>query len=104
MVSTVVIREQLRRVIRISYNRIEIHHAVEFLAAENPAVDLLSHPFFFRSIESDRRPWEPQIQKRVFEGWVRRPDDSNSLLMRSCNELPIAGDNTFDLDALAGRC
>ena len=38
MVSTVVIREQLRRVTRIAYNRIEIHHAVEFFAAENQAL------------------------------------------------------------------
>src|SRR4029077_21287587 len=104
MVSTVVIREQLRRVIRIAYNRIEIHHAIEFLAAENPGVDLLSHPFFLRSIESDRRPRRPQIQKRVFERWVSRADDSNSFWMRQGNHLPIAGDNTFGLDALRGRC
>jgi hypothetical protein len=67
MVSTVVSREQLRRMSRIAYNRIEINHAVEFFAAENPGVDLLSHPFFLRSVESDRRPRRPQIQKRVFE-------------------------------------
>src|SRR5580693_5796791 len=102
MVSTVVIREQLRRATRIAYNRVEIHHAVEFLAAENPGVDLLSHPFFLRSVESDPRPRRPQIQKRVFERWVRRADDSNSLLVRPRNELPIAGDNTFGLDALRG--
>jgi hypothetical protein len=52
---------------RIAYNRIEINHAVEFFAAENPGVDLLSHPFFLRSVQSDRRPRRPQIQKRVFE-------------------------------------
>jgi hypothetical protein len=67
MVSTVVNREQLRRMSRIACNRIEINHAVEFFAAENPGVDLLSHPFFLRSEESDRRPRRPQIQKRVFE-------------------------------------
>jgi hypothetical protein len=67
MVSTVVSREQLRRMSRIAYNRIEINHAVEFFAAENPGVDLLSHPFFLRSVQSDRRPRRPQIQKRVFE-------------------------------------
>src|SRR5205814_9783978 len=77
MVSTVVIREQLRRVTRIAYNRIEIHHAIEFSAAQNPGVDLLPHPFFLRSVESDRRPWRPQIQQRVFERWVRCADDSN---------------------------
>src|SRR5258707_14980121 len=104
MVSTVVIREQLRRVTRIAYNRIEIHHAVEFFAAENPGVDLLSHPFFLRSVESDPRPRRPQIQKRVFERWVRRADDSNALLMSPRNELPIAGDNTFGCDPLCGRC
>src|SRR5436305_9363843 len=81
MVSTVVIREQLRRVTRIAYNRIEIHNTVEFFAAENPDVDLLSHPFFLRSVESDWRPRRPQIQKRVFEWWIRCADDSNSLLM-----------------------
>src|SRR5215469_9697063 len=104
MVSTVVCREQLRRVIRIAYNRIEINHAVEFFAAENPGVDLLSHPFFLRSVESDRRPRRPQIQKRVFEWWVGRADDSNSFLMRPRNELPIAGDNTFRRDPLRGGC
>jgi hypothetical protein len=52
---------------RIAYNRIEINHAVEFFAAENPGVDLLSHPLFLRSVQSDRRPRRPQIQKRVFE-------------------------------------
>src|SRR5580765_6798459 len=82
MVSTVVIREQLRRVTGIAYNRIKVHHAVEFFAAENPGVDLLSHPFFLQSVESARRSRRPQIQERVFERWVGRADDSNSLLMR----------------------
>src|SRR5438445_309099 len=96
MVSTVVIREQLRRVTRIADNRIEIHHAVEFFAAQNPGVDLLSHPFFRRSVESDRRPWRPQIQKRVFERGVRRADDSNALLMSPRNELTMAAPRAED--------
>src|SRR5215472_11852364 len=59
MVSTVVVREQLRRPTRIAYNRIEIHHAVEFPTADNPGVDLLAHAFFLRGVESDWRPRRP---------------------------------------------
>src|SRR6476660_7117054 len=103
VVSAVVTREQLRGAARVQQNRVEIDRAVEFTAAKDPGVDLLAHAFFLGSVKSDRRRRRPQIQKRVFEWWVGRTDDSNSLLVRPRDELAIPRDDALRLNAFCRR-
>ena len=98
VVSAVVTREQLRGVARVPQNQVEIDHSIEFGAAQDPVVNLLTCGFPFGSIKSDCRFGERRVLKRR----VRRPNDSNALLMGTRDELTIAGDNVLSAYLLAG--
>src|SRR5690242_11442042 len=91
MVSTVVDREQSRRMARVSQHFVEIDYSIEFSAAAYPVIDLLTYDFFLGTIKGDWRRRFGKDQERVLERWVRRPNDSNSLLMGAPYEFTIAG-------------
>jgi len=46
MISAVVFRKQPRWVTWVAQDRVKIDRAVEFLAASDPGLDLLTHSFF----------------------------------------------------------
>lgn len=52
MVSAVVAGKQLRGVTRIAHSLVEINHSIEFTAAANPGVDLLTNRFLLGKVEA----------------------------------------------------
>ena len=77
MISAVVSRQQLRGVAWVAHDFVEIDHSVEFAAAADPGVDLLTNLFILGSVKADRGLTEGRVLKRR----DRRPYDSNSLFV-----------------------
>jgi len=88
MVSAVIGGKQLCGMSWIPQDPIEIYHAVEFAAAANPVVDLLTHSFSLGSVKRGYQSLEIGVLKRR----IGRANDTNALLMRSRDELTVAGD------------
>jgi hypothetical protein len=58
-------------------NRVEIDHTIEFTAADDPGVDLLTHALFLGSVESDRSSFEQvvkalNISPEATKGWIHK--------------------------------
>lgn len=88
MVSAVVGGRDLRAVARVPHGLVEIDHSIKFTAAVDPGVDLFSHAFFLGGV----KPVIERVAKQgMLEGWNRCADDSDSLAVRACYQLTIAG-------------
>lgn len=86
MIASVVAWEQSGRVARVADDRIEVDHAIEFMAGTNPGVDFLADLLFFSGRECDRRlPKQGVLERRD-----RRHDGPDARLVRSRNQLAIA--------------
>src|SRR5271156_3383691 len=100
VVSTVVCRKQLLGVVWVSHDRIKIDHAIEFTAATNPVVNLLTYDFPLGSIKSRYQPLEGGVLKRRVCG----PNNKNALAMAARDEVTIAGNNVVITYLLASSC
>src|SRR5580693_5047248 len=98
VVSTVVRRQDSRGVARVAHHCVEIDGSIEFFAVEYPGVDLLTHGFFIESKEGDLAELGI-LEKRLLEGWVGCPNDSNSILVGARYKLAIGGYDAFGTHA-----
>src|SRR5262249_44081764 len=89
MIAAVESGKNLGRAVWVPHRRVEIDDGVEGAAAAYPVIDLLTDGFSFGGKELHIGLLEGRFLKRR----QRRPDDSNSLLMRTRDELTIAGYN-----------
>lgn len=85
MIATIVGRQYPGWMAQVAYGLIEIDHAIEFAAGENPSIDFLTHGFFLGWVKRDRRI----LQEGILERRISRPYDSDTFCMSRCNQLPI---------------
>src|SRR5262249_59422084 len=100
MISAVVRRQQPRGLARVSQDLVKIDHRIEFTAAADPGIDLLTNEFFLWGVEAD----SGRVKGRVLERRVSRPNDSNSLFMCARYSLAVAGYLALGAHALCCRC
>src|SRR5499433_687701 len=87
MIAAVESGKNLGRAVWVPHRRVEIDDGIEGAAAAYPVIVLLTDGFSFGGIELHIGLLEERVLKRRHS----RPDDSNSLLMRTRDELTIAG-------------
>src|SRR5262249_57938921 len=87
---------------RVAQDCIEVDNTIELTTASNPIVNLLTDRFPFWNVKSSHQPLKPGALK-----WrVCRPNDLNTLLVGTCNQLTVAGNNIlagYDLTLMSER-
>ena len=90
VISAIVCRQQLIRVLRIAHGRIEVYHGIEVSRRANPIIHCLPVSLAQRT---------GMIVIRSHIGRDRRAKDSQPVCVGPRNDLPIGGD-----DLLHMRC
>src|SRR5262249_46164667 len=99
MISAVVRRQQPRGPARVPQDLVKIDHRIEFTAAADPGIDLLTHELFLWGVEAD----SGRAKGRVLEGRDSRPNDSNSSFVCASYHLTIAGYQALGIHAFGER-
>src|SRR5262249_5773191 len=98
-VSAVVRRQQPRGPARVSQDLVKIDHRIEFTAAADPGIDLLTHELFLRGVEADSGRAKGRVLERR-ECWCcvcKFPS------MRGRYQLAIAGYQALGARAFGER-